>query len=715
MVVLPATPGLLATVVAMTFVFVVPGLAILNLAGGRWTIPELLLFSVFLGMMQAALVAVLPLLLHLQLVYVAVPHVIISSAIIHASLRRPGLALASDRAGVACLAVLGLAAVALSVTSGDQLYRDRDNWRVAPYVASYAAGEEMNAENPNTGNGVDTTARRVFNVHGVDQALLAEFGEVDVVDLVFDHFHILSTFLAFVAVYALGARFGGSRAGLFAVFFLAILAITDLQAQEGYGRGLLLRPGEDKFFASFVLFPAYLLLALAYSGRTIDKALLSLGGLSLMLMHPFGPVFIAVALSALVVATWWDQGPAAAGDRRLAGVLLGRQLRDVLKASALTLFVATLPAIYQRFFIDDEADDLFSGENQFRLEVRRIELPLNLVSLDVSVLTHPLLWIAIAVAPFVIWRLRRGKRREAAFVALAMIGMPVALFFPITATILAKLGSPGLLWRFLYILPFMPVLGVFFARLAIRTRYQLMAVAATGAVSVLLLEGMARVNDEAYDLDEAATGESVVLSGIDNAWDSNNYWARLRHDSAREFIHEIDRAIDGAALILIEPNIFGLGRLPTQPFPLDLAVPVYAPEVKSYTAGPFVTLEDGYDYSDVDSERFLDPLLGEGRAGGRERAAFATFFFNGRRTINIDGDDVFVADYGRFFEEKPITHVLVESSRLSPVTALPFMPPFSIPVASRLDSDVQAQESVFRFITTIGGYNLYEVLRRASD
>lgn len=629
MVTLPYLADFPSTLLALLLVLVIPGFVLLSLAPGRWTLPEVAVISLLLGCGQAAVVAVPPLLLHLPLVTVVLAHVVVTTILVGLAVRRPRLEIEFSRLGAAVVGLVVVAIVITSITSGDKLARGGDSWRLLPYTSSYVAGDGLNEQNASIGSDVDVTARLLFNVLSVDQAMLSAVGEIDPADLALDHFQVVATFLGALATFALASRLAGSeKAGAFAVIFLAVLVITDLQAHEGYGRSFLIRGGEDKFFASFVLFPAFGLLVLDHQGGRLHAALLILGALAISLMHPFGAVFVALALAAMAVGAYLSKEP---------------DLKDRIGTSLLVLFVVGLPALFQRFGYDNSADDIFSGSNRFRIDERRLDLPGPLVALNPSTLSHPLLWAAILVAPFVIWRVKDGRVR--ALVAMLLLVLPAILFFPITATILGKVAGPGLLWRFLHIIPFAAVLGVAFSRLPLRSYAQGAALGAAAIASIGGVELMGDLNKEYYTNSIAGGGDSVVLSGIDNAWDPGNYWVELRHRNVRQLAARIDGMIEGDAVVLVPPAI-AIGEL-QGPLYLDMALPTFHPELKSFTNGPI------FD----DTPSVIGSLTEKGRGGGGGRYAFSRLFYrNGGGFPPSLSLDALLAD-------KPITHVMVEKDK----------------------------------------------------
>jgi hypothetical protein len=633
---LPVLPDILATSLALSMAFVVPGLALLFLAPGRWALCEALALSLLLGFGLASVLAIPALLVHMPLVTAAVPLVLATVVLVFAAASRPRATVEVSAMSAGFLAFLFGVMVVISVAAGDdRLRRSVDDWHDLAYTASYLAGDDINAEDPNIGAGVDITARRVFNVISIHQAITAQLGDIDAVDLGLKHYQLLASFLAAVATYALASRLAGNeRTGLFAVALLAAIALTDTLTTEGYGRGVLLRAADDKFFTSLVLLPAFMLLVLTFRGGWPQTALLALGAMSVALMHPFGAAFVGIAIAALVIASFWrwrnnkESRSEFVSKFVTAGVILG---------------LAGIPALYQRFFVDDEFSDRFGGENQVGLAHRRFDLPFDLVALDWSMITHPLLWLAILVAPLVIWRLADARR--GALIGMFVIALPLALLFPISATILGKLGSPGLLWRFVVIIPFAPVLALLVTRMRVSVYAQAAGVLTLAFLAFPLKEVIAQVNSSYYGEN---FGDSALQAGLRDAWERDRErldTRSLRIEGIEQIVRDIDDLIDGEALVLLPPRVGSEGIYP--PRNVDIALPAVETELKSYTSGGYgqvVSLE--WDEGEV-----AGPILGPGHIGFRKRSLFAEAFYSGQLPPMVRLEALFA--------EKRITHVLV--------------------------------------------------------
>jgi hypothetical protein len=638
MVFLPFVPDIVATAVSVSLVFVLPGLALLYLVPARWTLVESFLVALLLGFGLASLLSLPALLIHLPIIWVALPHLAATAVIVFFATRAPRATIDVTRTSALVMAGLFLVTLFAALVSGDErLRRSVDDWHDLAYTASYFAGDDINAEDPNIGQGVDITSRRAFNVIGIHQALAAHVGDIDVVDLGLKHYQLLATCLTALGAFALAARLGGNeRAGIFAVVLLAAIALTDLQTTEGYGRGVLLRASDDKFFASLILLPAFILLALTYRRGPLQLALISLGALSVSLMHPFGVAFIGIVVAGLVIGAFWRW-------RTEPGAQSWRELVDAGKLSVVALVPAAIPAFYQRFLFDEEFSDRFGGENQVGLDHRRVSLPLDFVTLDWSMLTHPLLWIAIVATPLVIWRLKDVRHKS--LIAVLMLALPAALFFPPTATVLGKLGSPGLLWRFVVIIPFAPVLALMFSQLRWTTTYQALAVSALAISAFGLKEALAEINSGYYG---DRYNRPVVVSGLEDAWTKDTDRAdtrALRAAQVDNFVSQIDELIVGDALILLPPRV-GLEKR-TTPYNVDIALPAEETELKSYTSGGYgqvteVPWEPG---------EFAGPILGSGHIGFRKRSLFATALYSDSLPTMVPIEDI--------LETKGITHIVV--------------------------------------------------------
>ncbi|MEX2236647.1 MAG: hypothetical protein WEB00_03810 [Dehalococcoidia bacterium] len=617
---LPFLPEMPAAILAFFLIFVVPGFAILLLAPGEWSPTETLLISALLGAGQLAAISAPALLIHLPLIWALLPHVVLTTALIFIALWSPRSHVVLSRAGLVAPAA-GLAMLLLvHATIGDDLLRGGDNWQIMPYVASYEAGQDMNASNPTFDTGRGVLGRYVFHVFAVDQAAMAELADLDIINLNLDYFPLIGVLLAALGVFVLAERLGGgSGGGLIAVACLALLVLTDLQASEGYGVSFLVRAGEDKFFAAFALFPPFVLLCLAPLTDHRRFLHLALGGVAVALTHPFGIAFVALALSALVVGTFREDRPS------FVLVALG---------AAGVLAILAVPAIYQRFFVDDLPGYLFRGERQVSIDLRRLDLPGPLLVLNPRVVTQPLTWVAIALTPLIVRHVE--GHRERAFVVLSMLAQPLLLFFPPGAAILAGLASPGLLWRFLTIMPVAAVLAIGLVRLVRPGGRRWVAAGALAFVAFAGIELGARVNESVFEVPE---GESAVLAGLERAVSGNDTWRRPGSERVRQIAADIDALVGDEGVILVPPSVQAPGGGSQETF-LDLSLPVLVPELDSYTDHRLARLARGDDRVVVIDE-----------SSGHGRQAFSIAFYHRRLPPMVS--------YSAHFNERSITHVLV--------------------------------------------------------
>jgi hypothetical protein len=625
-VVFPILPDFAAVLGAAILAFLVPGFILLLLTRRTWTGSEALALSFALGLSQAAVVSLPALLIHLQLAYVVIPHVLLTTVLIYIASKTSRARIEVSRAELGLLAgVLVAATVAATFLTGD-LWRSQDNWRALAYTASYARGESINAEDPNLGEGLPVQARVLFRVQSVDAALLADFGDADVVDVTMDHFAGVSSMLSFFAVFALAVRFGGSqRAGIFAVIIFALFALVDIYYFQSYGRGVFMRAGEDKMLASFNLFPGLVLFALTMRPRMFDSALLVLLAIGLTLMHPFGIAFVGFAMAPFLVAAVLDRTP-----EKIA----------VARAGVAALAVCSLFAIFQRFIANDTGVFLF-GEEQTNVRDFWVNLPWGMIIMDPRSQTHPLLWVAIAAGLFLPFLLKDTRLR---LVALFLsVGIAASLFFPPTATLIGKLATPGLLWRFLLIIPAASILG---AALALMSRWQLSAAALIVIGIATIGANEALVSADYYLGDE--TGEGLALfDGIERALEEDEPRTyALRGQDVRDFVRDLDSAIEGEGVVLT-PTYTGLGGRSVL---FDYAIPVYSDDLKAYTKGPrFRSLSEPWEEGEI-----YESLVQRGRDGVTKRSAFGAMFYAERFPPMVP--------YEALFEQKPITHVLLPVS-----------------------------------------------------
>jgi hypothetical protein len=141
-------------------------------------------------------------------------------------------------------------------------------------------------------------------------------------------------------------------------------------------------------------------------------------------------------------------------------------------------------------------------------------------------------------------------------------------------------------------------------------------------------------------------------------------------------VQELDNAIAGDALILTPERVVLSEDLSVQ---LDLALPVYAPELKSYTTAHSGDLIQ-HDWQEGE---ILGSLLENGHIGASKRARFSRAFYG----------DLFppMMSFEALLGEKPITHILVNPN-------------------NPLSGDMSRSDRFRLMGRTSFGYSLYEVV-----
>jgi hypothetical protein len=629
--VFPLLPDFVATLGAAVLLFLLPGVALLSLTRRTWTGAEALALGFVLGLSQAALFAMPALLLHLTLVWVLVPHVLATTVLIYFWRVNGGTRITVSASDLALVGLILTAGILAAVFLHGEVYRNQDNWRALAYTASYARGDALNAEDPNLGAGLPVQARVLFRTQSVDAALLANFASAEVVEVALDYFSTVASMFSFILVFALAARISGgnARAGFFAVFVFAAFAIIDIYFPHTYGRGIFLRASEDKMLAPFIFLPGLVLFVLALRPTKVDGLLLALLALGLTLIHPFGVAFAALALAPLVLAP-----------------LLTRTA-ETMRTAAMGLAALTVPAliaIFQRFGANDSGE-VFWGEDQIAQDLG-IDLPAGLIMLDPRHPIHPLVLIAMA-AGVVLGLKTRDARLRLALILLS-IAVPVALFFPPTATLVGALGTPGLLWRFLLGIPAAALLGAAAFRLRGGLPMQGGALVAVVAVSVALQDGIAATG---YYLGGVPPDNFTVLASMERVRDGRAPRLDaydLSDPSVKAFVAEIDSAVEGDAVVLV-PRVTVVGEKAVF---VDYAIPIYSDDVKSFSKGSRRREFEGL----WEQGEIYESLARRGREGVTKRSQFRDLFYSSQFPPMVP--------YRALFEQKPITHVIVPNTYL---------------------------------------------------
>lgn len=327
---------------------------------------------------------------------------------------------------------------------GDDVSTDFDSWAYLAYVNQYMTGDPMTPLEP-VGIGETGYARMLFNSWLVVQAMVADAAQVQPNDVLQSHLPAVLVVFAIGATYSLAVTiFRSKTLAIMAAAIQLGYAFLDLSPHEGFGRLLLLRMGEDKVVATFVLSPLALLVAARLFER-FDPRLYAtswLIALALFSLHPVPLATLVIVLGCVAIVR-------AAVQRSPQPLRVGGLLVLPLAIFAVAHFVQWQLHV---------SDMLFSGPMEYRRAFRYVELPAGLITANYHLLLHPLMLGAIVSAPLVWWWGRHQVANQ--LVLAATLAALVSQFVPPLSTLLFKFMGPATLWRFHWVIPVSLTLAV---------------------------------------------------------------------------------------------------------------------------------------------------------------------------------------------------------------------------------------------------------------
>jgi len=440
-------PGYAAVLLVTLVMLVLPGLIVCEalLARAEGDAIERLVFGFAIGLALSAPAGLIALLLNLSLdnfIHLHVGSASLSAAAA-AYFARPSLPAWPSRtlrgwrlSSLLLLLCAGVAVVGILTSpswAGDRPARNFDDWRYMTYVNSYLQQDNIDALRP-VGIGEAPYPRMEINVWVVIQAAVAKSAGVDAEAVVLNDMTPLLAVFALAATYCLAKGLFRSRGiALLAVLIQLGIALTDLSRDEGLGLNLLLRIAEDKFVATYILFPLGLLYAAKFISRPRLNSILTfvLIGLAIFVVHPQPLVFLGISilafalLRAAVGRSWAPLGWAALLAVPVAAFNFGEFL-------CWHIFNASWPAFFKTTLT-------------WREEFKLVHLPGGLIMGNYHLLLHPLTIGALALTPLIWLRVRKASPHQ--MLAAATLGWLPFFFFPPLTTVAAKLASAELTVR----------------------------------------------------------------------------------------------------------------------------------------------------------------------------------------------------------------------------------------------------------------------------
>ena len=535
---LPAIfPGYLAVIVAFAIWGLAPGLLLqtaLRLPRINWL--ERLAFAFLFSLGLAAVPGLIALTLHWPIEAFAMLYGAVAAGaagagvVVKPSAPEPaadsGAARHALRSPLAIVAgVLLLAVVALPFWAGRNVARDADDLIYLAYVQNYTSNDSLNVSHVALGAHEGAFGRMEANVWLPFEALLAKNADVQPSDLILLYFPAIMAAFVMISAYTLAkGLFESEAVALLSAIFVMAYAALDLSPHEGYGRNVLLRIGEDKMVATFILLPVSTLLLAKFVSRRSLRGFIAaeIGLAALVVVHPSAAIFAGVGLLGFVAVR-------SLVERSVTALHNGAQLAAMWALPALA-FVAL--------------SQLSSGAApegtalRFRRAFHVIDLPGGLIAGNYHMLLHPLMITAIIAAPLLLLSARRSLGAQVLCGSVA--GAVLFFFVPLLGTPMAKAVTEQGLWRLLWLVPVPVILAYGCVEVAGRMRGRIGDVRVMPGVLPLILAGLicagALVGQEQYIVADngafynytSATSlvpwadRSIALGGYDRA--SSGEW-----------------------------------------------------------------------------------------------------------------------------------------------------------------------------------------------
>jgi hypothetical protein len=568
-----ALPGYPAVFLVTLVMLVVPGLVACEalFAGPERDLIERLVIAFAIGVAIAAPAGLLALLLRVSLDdfvhwHLAIATLSSATAGYFARPRRgPSWTRSLFRgwnAPALLLLLLAVVAAAGILTSprwaGDRPARNFDDWRYMTYVNSYMQEDRLDPLHP-VGVGEAPYPRMAVNVWVVIQAAVARSAGVSAESVVLDDMTPLLAVFALAATYCLAKGLFRKRSiALLAVLVQLGIALTDLSRDEGLGLGLLLRTAEDKFVATYVLFPLSLLFAAKFVSRPRLDSLLTfvLIGLAMFIVHPQPLLFLGISLFSFAV---------------LRGVMV-RSWRPLswMALLAIPLGVFTFGEYLSWQLFNTSWPIFFKTTLTWRETFKIVHLPGGLIMGNYHLLLHPLMLGALALAPLIWLRARKAAPHQ--LLAAATLGWLPFFFVPPLTTVAAKLASTELTARLPQTAPIAIVwaYALYVALHWTRSRWParlnagggLARLVAPTMLAALVLAGGLLIQELYYPLDRGGdftwssphtivprTGRSIFLGGKDRLL--SRQW-RVKPEDREVFAYLNEHAETGSTVLMPE-------------------------------------------------------------------------------------------------------------------------------------------------------------------
>jgi tetratricopeptide (TPR) repeat protein len=421
--------------------------------------------------------------------------------------------------------------------------RTGDRWTYLALIQNHLHADHLasvNAVRP----GLPVDWRQAYDGWGVLLAFISKLSSVDPVDLysiilpplvviliVWTHFEFASELLG-------SRRFGGCAALLQSVFLATAAPNTD-----GLGFVVLGRSVEDKVVAAFVMFPAVTTLMSKYT-RTGNWCWLGALGVVTVggsFIHPLAGPFAAIGiLSVFASDLGGREHPRRSSWRCRSLVPLGLVAVSLVVPMAQRVEYGAPVARVEHTSKRAPAGLLAELDSKRNTLVAWDEdgdkIP-DTYMMSPRVLDHPMIISVLVLLPWLCWNGIKGKFHQGQRTALVLAVVPLTvLFIPPLATLLSRLVSPWLLWRFSWLVPF-PILLTLGVQTATDPRIH----------SPTSTARAARIAAACV----AFAGVALSIPAARRSYDFMAFWfGRTVEPAEREFIEKMGDRLESGAIVM---------------------------------------------------------------------------------------------------------------------------------------------------------------------
>lgn len=345
------------------------------------------------------------------------------------------------RLGLIALVVVG---TYLAVRWGP---RDTDSLAYLAHIQERMISPVLQPRDPILGLESLTVSPRLWlNPWLMAQGGLVLLTRADPVGVVFDELPPLLALLSLAACYGLARTLFGRRdLAFFAVLVQLFLFTATLHSHDGPGNAFFARAAEDKMLLWLVIMPVAVRWGLRWlaDGRRADALGYALAGIIAGLLHPIGAVLAGLFAGSILIA-------------RLP---FHHERADVMRLA----FLLLIPLLLLPYIVFEQMNEPFVPYTveagtplvDFRMELaarRLLFLPGGWTMVHPAMVAYPAIILALLLGLRLLPRLRCSLAVQ---YLLGVTFVPLFILYnPVTASLLARLITPWLLWRVTWLMPF---------------------------------------------------------------------------------------------------------------------------------------------------------------------------------------------------------------------------------------------------------------------